>query len=107
MINAATGDQLMTVHQRHLFNNDATVEVNFHDKSIIGQLAGPDGKIAQWCFRVLDPDNNEVYTSGWVDDPSKVADYQFNKNSKNGKWIFELTVLPRLISQHSLMTKFR
>ncbi len=92
MINAATGDQLMTVHQRHLFNNDATVEVNFHDKSIIGQLAGPDGKIAQWCFRVLDPDNNEVYTSGWVDDPSKVADYQFNKNSKNGKWIFELTV---------------
>ena len=92
MINAGTGDQLMTVHQRHLFNNNATVEVNFHDKSIIGQLAGSDGKIAQWCFRVLDPDNNEVYTSGWVDDPSKVDNYTFDKNSKNGKWIFELTV---------------
>ena len=92
MVNTATGEQLMTVHQRHLFNNDQTVSVNFFDKSIIGQLAGPDGKISQWNFKVYDPNNAVKYSSGWKTDPSQIPDFTFDKNSAQGKWIFELQV---------------
>ena len=92
--NAAAPTQLMTIHQRHLFNTNSTVSVNIVDKSKVGQLAGmgADARITQWRFRVLDPDNNQERDSGWVDSLDKIPDYTFDKNSAHGKWIFELTV---------------
>ena len=89
-----TPTQIMTIHQRHLLNTNTTFAVNIRDKSKVGQLAGTgeDARIAQWKFTVLDPDNNQVATSGWVDHVSKIPDFVFDKDSKNGKWIFELTV---------------
>ncbi|NLQ13762.1 hypothetical protein HGI81_07895 [Olsenella sp. KGMB02461] len=89
-----TPTQIMTIHQRHLLNTNTTFAVNIRDKSKVGQLAGTgeDARIAQWKFTVLDPDNNQVATSGWVDDVSKIPDFVFDKDSKNGKWIFELMV---------------
>ena len=96
MIDPTTGEQVMTIHQQHLVNSGATVHVNFFDKSKPGALAGADGKISQWSFRVLDPDNNVVYNSGWQTDPSNIQDYIFDANSKHGKWIFELAVKDQL-----------
>ena len=90
--------QIMTIHQQHLVNTDTTFAVNIADKSRVGQAAGTgsDARIAQWRFRVLDPDNKEKVDSGWVDSLDKISDYTFDKNSAHGKWIFELTVKDQL-----------
>ncbi len=96
MIDPTTGEQVMTIHQQHLVNSGATVHVNFFDKSKPGALAGEDGKIAQWRFRVYDPDNMSKYDSGWKTDPKEIQDYIFDANSKHGKWLFELTVKDQL-----------
>ena len=97
MINAETKMQVMTVHQKHLANDNTSVKVNFFDKSKPGTLAklddGSEGSIAQWQFRVLDPKNNVKYDSGWKTDPAQIQDFVFDKNTQEmGKWIFELTV---------------
>lgn len=97
MINAETKIQVMTVHQKHLANDNTSVKVNFFDKSKPGTLAklddGSEGSIAQWQFRVLDPKNNVKYDSGWKTDPAQIQDFVFDKNTQEmGKWIFELTV---------------
>ncbi|MEE1420333.1 MAG: InlB B-repeat-containing protein, partial [Eggerthellaceae bacterium] len=96
--NSENPTQIMTIHQQHLVNTDTTFAVNIADKSRVGQAAGTgsDARIAQWRFRVLDPDNNQQADSGWVDSVSKIPDFIFNKDSKHGKWIFELTVKDQL-----------
>lgn len=100
MINAETGMQVMTVHQKHLENEDGVVKVNFFDKSKPGTLAkedGSEGSIAKWEFKVYDPKNNVKYDSGWVTDKSQIADFVFDKDTDPaGKWIFELKVQDQL-----------
>lgn len=96
--NSENPTQIMTIHQQHLVNTNTTFSVNIADKSRVGQLAGTgeDARIAQWRFRVLDPDNNQKADSGWVDSLDKIPNYTFDKNSAHGKWIFELTVKDQL-----------
>ncbi len=91
LINNETGDQLMTVHQKHLADGQS-VSVYFVDQSKPGTLAGEGGKIAQWRGKVYDPDNKQVYDSGWTTDKSTINPWPFTNQSTSGKWTFELTV---------------
>ena len=91
LINNETGDQLMTVHQKHLADGQS-VPVYFVDQSKPGTLAGEGGKIAQWRGKVYDPDNKQVYDSGWTTDKSTINPWPFTNQSTSGKWTFELTV---------------
>ncbi|MCI8469039.1 MAG: hypothetical protein HFJ75_06080 [Eggerthellaceae bacterium] len=99
MKNVATGDQLMTVHLQHLANatddEQGKVKVNIVDKSLPGTSSQPDGAIAQWRFRVLNPDNtvaNPDTANIWYDDVTKIPDFEFTADSAEGRYIFELTV---------------
>lgn len=92
ILDTATGEQLMTLHKQHLVNTGETVPVNFVDRSKPGSIGNAGTEISQWCFRVYDPKNAVVYDSGWVDDPAKVKDYIFDKDSADGRWTFELLV---------------
>ena len=91
LINNETGNQLMTVHQKHLADGQS-VPVYFVDQSKPGTLAGADGSIAQWRGKIYDPENKTVYDSGWQTDPKAITPYSFTNKSTSGKWIFELTV---------------
>ena len=91
LINNETGDQLMTVHQKHLADGQS-VPVYFKDQSKPGTLAGEGGKIAQWRGKIYDPDNKQVYDSGWTTDTSTIDPWPFTNQSTSGKWTFELTV---------------
>ncbi len=87
-----SGEQIMTIHLQHLVHNNATVAVNIVDKSMPGTMAGENGSIAQWRYKVYDPKNAVVYDSSWVDSVSKINDYIFDKNSTSGRYTFELSV---------------
>ncbi|MCI8608370.1 MAG: InlB B-repeat-containing protein, partial [Firmicutes bacterium] len=89
---AQAGSQLTTIHLQHLVNTNETVKVNIVDKSLPGTLAGADGRIEQWHYKIYDPKNNVQYDSGWVNDLSKIKDYTFTKDSMSGRWTFEMTV---------------
>ncbi len=91
LVNKATDEQLMTIHQKHLADGES-VEVGFVDKSQPGTLAGKDGKIAQWCWRVYNPDNTVVYDSKWQTDLTQITPFAFTNKSKSGRWTFELQV---------------
>ena len=52
-------------HQFHIVITEK-VRVNIVDKSKPGTLAGADGKIAQWNYKIYDPDNNVIYQTGWI-----------------------------------------
>ncbi len=95
LVNKATDEQLMTIHQKHLADGES-VEVGFVDKSQPGTLAGKDGKIAQWCWRVYNPDNTVVYDSKWQTDKSQIPPFAFTNKSKSGRWTFELQVKDQL-----------
>ncbi len=103
------GNQLMTIHLQHLVkaweynqsNGDEPdvqdyVDVNIVDRSKPGTLAGEDGKIAQWRFRVYDPKNSMVYDSNWLTSVDDIDNYRFTKDSASGRWTFELLVKDQL-----------
>ena len=92
MKDSSTGEQIMTIHLQHLKNSNQSIPVNIVDKSKPGTLAGDDGKISQWSYKVYDPKNTVVYQSGWVDSVDKLNDYIFNGSSASGRWTFELSV---------------
>lgn len=86
--NAATEEQLMTIHLKHLQNTNSTVDVALGDQSKPGKSGA---KIVEWKYKIYDP-NMTVVDSGTVDDPTKVPDYTFDSKSASGRWTFELTV---------------
>lgn len=96
VVNADTGEQLMTVHQKHLLNTGEKIRVNIVDKSKPGTLAGADGRIAQWNYKIYDPDNNVKYDTGWIDDPAKIKDDEYDGKGKSGRYTFELSVRDQL-----------
>lgn len=100
--------QIMTVHLEHLRNAveqnknlsagerlPEKLAVNIFDKSLTGTLSGEDGHIAQWILTVTDPDNNPIpnYNKVTVDDPAKLPDFLFDKDSKRGRYTFTLEVV--------------
>ncbi|WP_434310074.1 InlB B-repeat-containing protein [Hominifimenecus sp. rT4P-3] len=103
---ASTADeQMMTIHLQHLVNaakynethtdkQQDTVSVNIFDQSRIGSLSGADGRLAKWTLTVTDPDNTVVtgFNKVAVDDPSKLPDFVFTKDSKQGRYTFTLEV---------------
>ena len=89
--NSETKEQLMTVHLQHLVNTNGAVRVNMTDKSMIGTSSGTDGRLVKWHWAVYDPDNKKVFEKDY-DDPTKIDDYVFTKDSAHGRWTFELTV---------------
>ena len=50
------------------------------------------GKIAQWNYKIYDPDNNVIYQTGWITDPTQIQDYEYDGSGKSGKYTFELIV---------------
>lgn len=96
MKDAESGEQIMTIHLQHLVNSGESIKVNLVDKSKPGTLAGADGKLAQWCYNVYDPNNDVVMSTGWVDSVDKIPDYEFTKTSASGRWTFELIVKDQL-----------
>ncbi|MCI8633627.1 MAG: InlB B-repeat-containing protein, partial [Lachnospiraceae bacterium] len=95
-------EQIMTIHLQHLvkaaeYNQTAetkvpeTVAINIFDKSRIGTKSGADGKLTEWTLTVTDPDNTVVNTQT-VDDPAKLQNYVFDKNSKSGRYTLTLVV---------------
>ncbi len=90
--NVEDGQQLMTIHLRHLQLTNGTVDVNIFDKSKIGTASGADGKLTGYKYAVYDPNGAKVVDSGWVDGADKIPNYTFTKNSTSGTYVFELTV---------------
>ena len=90
LINNETGNQLMTVHQKHLADGQS-VPVYFVDQSklepLLAQMA-----LYSVAWQDLRPGNKTVYDSGWQTDPKAITPYSFTNKSTSGKWIFELTV---------------
>ena len=95
LLNTETQEQLMTVHQQHLING-GKVSVGFKDNSKPGTLAGDNGSIAKWRWKVYDPANNVVEDSGWVADATRIPPYDFTYESTSGRWTFELQVQDQL-----------
>ncbi len=91
IVDSDTDEQLMTVHLQHLVNTNGTVPVNMVDKSMTGTLSGDDGKLVSWHWSVYDPTNTKVFDKTY-DDPSKIEDYLFTRDSAHGRWTFELSV---------------
>ena len=87
LLNTETQEQLMTVHQQHLING-GKVSVGFKDNSKPGTLAGDNGSIAKWRWKVYDPANNVVEDSGWVADATRIPPYDFTYESTSGRWTF-------------------
>ncbi len=84
--------QIMTVHLRHLLNQNGTVSVNIRDKSKPGTLAGENGRIAEYKFTVYDKDNNILNAPTWLSSVNEIPDYTFTKDSPSGRYTFELVV---------------
>ena len=84
-------DQLMTIHLQHLVNSNGSVPVNIVDKSQIGTSSGADGRLVNYHLTVTDPDNNVPYDQT-VTDPKQLPNFEFNKNSKQGRYTFTLVV---------------
>ena len=85
------GSQLMTVHLKHLGDNDI-VGANIFDKSKIGSTAlGAGDKLVSWTLNVYDPLGNVIKTET-VDDPDKFTDFQISKSCTQGRYTFELSV---------------
>ncbi|MDE6124823.1 MAG: InlB B-repeat-containing protein, partial [Eubacterium sp.] len=83
--------QLMTVHLKHLGDNDI-VGANIVDKSKTGSTAlGAGDTLVSWTLNVYDPLGNVIKTET-VDDPSKITDFQISKNCTQGRYTFELSV---------------
>ena len=81
-----TGDQVMTIHKQHLVNTGDTVTVNIFDKSKTG-TAGT--RISQWQLKIYDPNNTEVYASGWKTNLNQIEDFVYDKTKDDGRWIFD------------------
>ena len=90
LINNATGEQIMTLHKQHLVNTNTTVDVRIKDKSI---PSASGAAIAQWRIKVYDPKGTVVKQSEWVTDPDDLPSYTFSKDTVDGKWNFELSVI--------------
>ena len=84
-------DQLMTIHLQHLVNSKGSVPVNIVDKSQIGTSSGEDGKLVSYHLTVTDPDNTVKYDQT-VTDPKQLPNFEFNKDSKQGRYTFTLVV---------------
>ena len=84
-------DQLMTIHLQHLVNSNGSVPVNIVDKSQIGTSSGEDGKLVSYHLTVTDPDNTVKYDQT-VTDPKQLPNFEFNKDSKQGRYTFTLVV---------------
>ena len=86
---AEKANQVLTVHLQHLKENGNVVKLKIRDKS-----KAADGKtVTGWKLKVYDPDNNVVLdTPDFVSSPDTLKSYTFNKDSKQGKYIFELIV---------------
>lgn len=84
-------DQLMTIHLQHLVNSNGSVPVNIVDKSQIGTSSGDDGKLVSYHLTVTDPDNTVKYDQT-VTDPKQFPNFEFNKDSKQGRYTFTLVV---------------
>ena len=82
--------QVLTAHLQHLKTAEDKITVHIQDKSMTNSAGD---KITGWQLKVYDPDNGVVASSnGFVDDPSKLPSYSITKNSKQGKYLFELVV---------------
>lgn len=90
LIDDATKSQIMTLHKQHLVNTNETVDVRIKDKSI-PSISG--AAITRWRLKVYDPKGTVVQESDWVTDPSLLPSYTFSKDSADGKWNFELSVI--------------
>ncbi|MGN0518348.1 MAG: InlB B-repeat-containing protein [Acutalibacteraceae bacterium] len=80
--------QVMTAHLQHFSTSGESFEVFVHDKSIPIDSTLP---ITKYRLIIYDPDENEIVNSGFVDFTA-LPKYSFNRSSKQGKYIFELTV---------------
>ncbi len=82
-------NQVLTVHLQHLKENSDIVKLKIRDKS-----KAAEGKtVTGWKLKVYDPDNSVVLdTNSFVTSPDSLKSYTFNKDSKQGKYIFELIV---------------
>lgn len=82
--------QILTVHLQHMQSSSDKIVAQIKDKSIPSDSGE---KIVGWQLKVYDPDNTIVANSGgYVDSPEKLPKYTFTKSSKQGKYIFELTI---------------
>ena len=93
----ATDKQLMTVHLQHL-ENGGYVSTKIEGGSIPGTSAGDDGYIKYRHLTVTDPNGNEVFNSGWVDDRDTdslnalLNSFHFTKESTPGRYEFHMQV---------------
>lgn len=82
--------QILTVHLQHMQTSSDKIVAQIKDKSIPSDSGA---KITQWSLKVYDPDNSIVANSGgFVDSPELLPNYTFTKDSKQGKYTFELVV---------------
>lgn len=86
------GNQIISVHQKHLKTDDDTVEAKFDDAS----FASPGNTLVRWQYRIYDPDGvtvllEESRTSTDGTAPESPV-FSVTRNSKPGKYTFELTV---------------
>ena len=82
--------QILTVHLQHMQTSTDKIVAQIKDKSIPSDSGA---KITQWSLKVYDPDNSIVANSGgFVNSPELLPNYTFTKESKQGKYTFELVV---------------
>lgn len=83
------GEQVLTIHLQHLNKSGNKFTVKIEDKSV----AQENAEITGYRLKIYDPDNNVVAGSDeWHDSPDKLAEYTFDKDSAQGRYVFELTV---------------
>ncbi len=84
------GSQLLTVHQRHLINNNSSLQVSIYDKSKLGNTEAAGTKATKYEVTLLDPDGNPVTGLNRVtltpdaDGNVTFPEYTVDKNSKAG-----------------------
>ncbi len=82
--------QVLTMHLQHLKETNGKVTVKIKDKSI---PADTGAKIDGWALKIYDPDNTVVADSGgYKSSPDQLPTYEFTKNSRQGRYTFELVV---------------
>ncbi len=80
--------QVLTAHLQHFSDPSSNFKVYVKDKSYVSSSGSP---ITKYRLIVYDPDNLMVVNSGFVAYNS-LPTYTFTRDSKQGKYIFELTV---------------
>ena len=89
------GSQLMTVHQRHLINNNTSVQVSIADKSQLGNMETSGTKFTQYEIVLKDPDDNDVFSKTITPDGDgnvTFPEYTVDANSKPGRYTFQMRI---------------